>query len=260
MISVEPRQTAGPHERRDMTAITNNINGVAGKFACVYGGIRTEEFSHGDESKAFGGVIADNPADVTGWLVLADRLEEEGNPAHHMIRVLFTPGYEPPVGFRGEIIRGGNVFENGGTYREGPMISWGEDGEHYEERSFTHHYFTDGCVRSHITRETAVAMLTKAGGSRLAKWYNLKVVGCVRPTGLIIPMGTVVMVSKPGSHKARLHTTTSVVPIPKTQGEPSVNTRKHTYTVWAGTQSPVVMFHYQGYEITVGIRDIESIV
>ena len=65
-------------------SVTNNVNGIAGRFACVYGGIRTEEFTHGNDSKGFGKAIADAPEDATAWLVLADKLEEEGNPAHHM--------------------------------------------------------------------------------------------------------------------------------------------------------------------------------
>jgi uncharacterized protein (TIGR02996 family) len=248
-----------------MNAITSNINGIVGEFSCTYGGIRTEKFTH-DWSKDAGGVISESPADVTEWLALADRLDDEGNPAAHMIRALFTEGYQPPATFRGEMSRGGNYHESGSNYTEGVSISWVcDDGFSDDYTGFRFHYWSGGgnCYRN-IDRAEAVQLIARKGGARVSKWYNLRVVGSVRGSGLMIPAGTVVIVSKLGSNKAVAHTTETNIPIPgkkaaNNDAATSTTERKHTYHSWGGIESPVIVFAYMGYEITVLVKDVESI-
>lgn len=232
-------------------AIVSDVNGISGRFACVYGGIRTEDFSHGDESKAFGGAVSISPAELSTWLVLADRLAEEGNPAEHMIRVIFQEGYEPPAGFRGEITRGGNYFQSGSNYTESVTFSWGEDRDHFESRGFTHHYWSNGSFCSSTSRAEVVAALTKTGGRNVAKWLNLRVSGRVPPAYRIVPEGTTVIVVKKGETKARTHTTTTTVRIPADA--------KKTYTSWGGIETASFEFDHMGYTVSVLIRDIQSV-
>ncbi len=230
--------------------IESNWNGTFGKFACVYGGIRTEEFSH-DDAKSFTASIADNPTDELSWLALADRLEDEGNPAHHMLRLLFTPGYEAPAGFKGEIIRGGNYFENGSNYTETRCVSWGEDGDHYEFKGFTHHYWSNGNWRSPIDRAAAIAMLTKEGGSRVAKWLNLRVTGVLKPRTRVVVAGKEVIVNRPGSDKAVNHTLATTIEVPAEC--------KHTYPCWGGQSVNCIEFAYMGFTVTALVRDVEAV-
>jgi uncharacterized protein (TIGR02996 family) len=231
-------------------AIESNWNGVFGKFACVYGGLRTQEFSH-DDAKSFTASIADNPTDETGWLALADRLEDEGNAAHHMIRILFDASYEAPAGFKGEINRGGNYFENGQTYTENRCVSWGEDGDHYEFKGFTHHYWSNGNWRAPISRQEAIAMLTKEGGPRVAKWLNLRITGVLKPRARVVAAGKEVIVTRPGSDKAVNHTLATTIEIPADH--------THTYPSWGGRVVNCIEFLYMGHTVTVLIRDIEAV-
>lgn len=230
---------------------TNNVNGISGRFACVHGGIRTAEQSHGDESKAWGAAIADAPEDATAWLVLADWLEEEGNPAHHVIRVPFTPGYEPPAGFKGEMSRSGRYHESGSQYDEGFRLSWGEDSDHHDYRGFTHHYWSNGSFRSPITREQAVNGITRKGGRNVSTWASMTVAGAVPPAYRIIPHGTEVIVTKAGETKARTHTTTTTIRIPAEA--------RNYYVTWGGLCTYGYEFDYMGYTVVVLTRNVQSV-
>lgn len=75
-----------------------------GNFARVHAGIRLSQNTHSFATEAAAAINAD-PKNTLNWLMLADRLEEEGNPAHHMIRAVFVDGYEVPKGFSGSINR-----------------------------------------------------------------------------------------------------------------------------------------------------------
>lgn len=233
-------------------SVTNNFNGVSGRFACVYGGIRTEEFTHGDDGKAISKAITLAPAEVSGWLVLADMLADQCNPAEHMVRVLFQEGYEPPVGFRGEITRGSRYWSNGCNHVEGRTYSWGDDRDGWDRRGFTHHYWSNGSTRSEVSRAEALAALTKIGGIYVDKFWNLTITGSLRPSYRIVPCGSKVIATKLGSEKSVVHETTSTIKIPADA--------RRAYHVWAGMQTTCLEFDHMGYQVAVSFDKIQSVV
>lgn len=203
-----------------MAAITCQFNAITGRFKSVNRNRRTEEASH-DWAHEAAAVIADEPANVTEWLKLADRLEEEGNPAAILIRALFQDGYEMPAGVTGSIYRGGRYVESGERYSEGVSLHF-VDGDGWRWA-----YVGSGSgAQSGVTAAAARDILCAAGGANCEKWYEI-VIEAWRPVeGRSVPAGTKVMCWKGAATRAggsvagamvtggRVHTTNEAIPVP----------------------------------------------
>lgn len=230
-------------------AIQSDFHCVRGEFAAR--NLNNIKATVTDYPWAMGVVdaMADNP-DATAWLVLADRLAEEGNPAEHIIRAVFEDNYKVPTGFTGGAGRHGHYWENGSNYSEGLGVDYKQDG--YEGPGLYHTYWSNGNFTRKVTVEEARTMLTKLTGPRCSKWREITVEGKLPPTSRILPIGTKVTVQKVGEEKARQHTTTTIVAIP--------DKFNNTYTVWGGIETACVEFEHMGYNVTACLRDIQSLI
>lgn len=259
-VTLPVSDTNDRHKGDEMAALTKNFDKITGRFACVYGGIRTEEFTH-EWSKEAGGVIQSAPADVTAWLMLADRLEEECNPAHIVIRAAFEPGYVPPAGFTGELHRGGRYMENGQHYSEGVTLRWeaarceyGDGAEVVLPAGFVFSYWSGNgnCVRN---VETAEVRELLAGAGRRTTWCSMRAEGVTVPTVRVIPVGATVEVYKRVGHKVRpvnqKYRTNEGIPVPAAvvpRWEQTAIGEQRTY---------VATFDYKGFVVRVPIAAVE---
>lgn len=187
------------HDVNGKSVVALPILGIEHRFAAVDGGKTTYSLTHAyaEESAE---VIAAEPENVTNWLMLADRLEEEGNNTHIIIRFLFIPGYELPANVKYvRIRRGGSYWHNGGTYNEGNLYSY----ERLNGGWAKHGYTSYGATQSIVEPEEIKAGLMKTGGDKVKVWKDLEITIRVEPRAFLIPAGTKVdvkQVSKDGKN------------------------------------------------------------
>ena len=170
----------------------NAVSGFTHRFACMHGGLRSYRRSHHWSEEA-AGAITNNSTCVTTWLMLADRLQDEGNEAHHVIRYIFSDGvYEMPknmVNF--SISRGSNYFESGDRYVESAYASYTD-----ADGLTTSNYANCGWNKTRVTIDEVRELITATGGRNCDKWYNLHIEINIKATRFLIPAGTEVDVKQ----------------------------------------------------------------
>lgn len=181
---------------------------ITSKFARCFGGIRTTQDTH-DFSTAFNNAIKANPAEVTNWLVLADRLEEVGELAYHAIRYVFQADYVLPVGFTGSIERGARYYEGGSMYYSGFALSI--DAEGTLETSY---YCGGGWWRTSLTQADAVKRLATVRDSKAGEWCDLVVTGSLPAQSACLNVGTEVEVTLPTGKVIKNYPTKTCVAVP----------------------------------------------
>lgn len=227
--------------------LSQMINKVEHQFMEVKGGIRTQKSTHPEFGPALTGAITEKPHDVTTWLVLADRLQDEGNEAHHMIRLIFVPDYVPPEGFEGHINRESRYWESGATYFEGMSISYETvDGV----RRFKQHIrgsLSQGNMTQFVTREEVIKLITKQKGRYVPQFASLRVTGSVPPVVAFIPPGSKIWIRKDVGDQVDWaeHTTKEeiIVPLDTPEHEP--------FSRW-------VWMKYMGYQLHIPVYSIRG--
>lgn len=167
---------------------------IVNRFSKIVAGIRFSEQTHTYATEAANAINA-NPGEHTEWLKLADRLAEEGNNAHHMIRAVFTHDYTPPEGYSGSIRRGTRYMENGQHYNDAIFVT-------YDDGKLFFHYYNGGNCKSEVDQAFAREKLTSIP-KRV--YTDLTVVGEMPPVKATLPLGMLVTVKRPNGFVTEGH-------------------------------------------------------
>lgn len=186
--------------------------------------------------------IAENTEENTPLLVLCDRLEEESNPAAHMLRLIFQPGYEVPAGFCGEIAL--VVVRPGSSHRQGYRVTYGRDASG-TPKPFGFVQFT-GTSFGDASREQVLAQV--CGKFTLV---GMTVSGQVPVTVRVLPEGSEVIVTKCNTELVTTHRTRVAL---------RVTEFKEVNYSWGGSNlKPRIVFSHMGYEISCLKADVISV-
>jgi hypothetical protein len=235
---------------------------IVGTFTSTNVGRRTVERSHAWADEAAAAIEAD-PGCQTEWLKLADRLEEEDNPAHVMIRTVWQDDYKPVADFSGCIYRGGKYQESGERCGETRAVRWhagivGEDTDgDVTPGLFVTQYENGG----RVTRRVGVADARErlSGAGRRCRLFDLKVDGVTRPTSRVVPAGTAVAVyDKAGKLVAARHIVQDNIPVPAMTSAWPLSGRLPAWPTdktMAGVMYVVEFFH-MGYTVRVDVDKV----